>query len=143
MNLFFDHLYKFAAVLVVSCVVCAWLLAPAPTLPQARSQNAAPDWSLPTHVAAATDSNSDAYRSLWGTVAQASADAPLNEPDWHFSGVTQAGNERFVMISVTGQAMQMLKVGDVLPGGAKILKIDEDHLSLLLNGKHRRLDLFQ
>ena len=83
-----------------------------------------------------------AATNLWGATAKATADVSLNDPEWRFSGVTVRGQEKLVLITVDGQAPQTLKAGDQLPGGAKILQINDDHLCLLIKGKKRKLDLF-
>ena len=144
MNFVLVHLYKFTAALIVVLSVIAWWLAPAPAPAKMMSATPADRWELPSAGLSGTARAASAVDSatLWGTV-QTVADIPLNDPEWHFSGVTQNGQEKSVMISVAGQPLQTLKAGEVLPGGAKILKVDDDHLSLLINGKKRKLDLFQ
>ena len=82
-----------------------------------------------------------AAANLWGTVQTAAAES-LIAPQWRFSGVAANGQEKLVMITVEGQPAQTLRVRDQLPGGATILRIDDDHLCLLINGKKRKLDLF-
>lgn len=121
----------------------SWWLAPNPHAsppPQSRNES----WKLPAVsrsdpeklVAAIVATN------LWGSAIPKPAELPLIAPEWRFSGVTVSGQERFVLVTIEGQSMQTLKAGDQLPGGAKILKIYEDHLCLLVNNKKRKLDIF-
>lgn len=139
----FAHLGKLTALLILLVSALSWWLAPSPqALPPAQSRDES--WILPVlsrgnpekSVAAIVAAN------LWGGAVQTAAEAPLIDPEWRFSGVTVNGQEKLVMITIAGQAVQTLKAGDQLPGGAKILKINDDHLCLLIKGKKRKLDLF-
>ncbi len=143
-NFVLVHLYKFTVALIVVLSLIAWWLVPAPAPAKVTPATLADRWELPSFTLSATARAASGVdtATLWGTV-QAVADIPLNDPEWHFSGVTQNGQEKSVMISVAGQPLQTLKAGEYLPGGAKILRVDDDHLSLLINGKKRKLDLFQ
>ncbi len=142
MRVFIAHVGKFTALLMMFAAGVSWWLAPDPK-PRPRAQASEESWKLPAV------SRSDPERAiaaivaanLWGSV-QTSAEASLNDPDWRFSGVTVSGQETLVMVAIDGQPMRTLKAGDELPGGAKILKINNDHLCLLINGKRRKLDLF-
>ena len=139
MQTLFAHLGKLTALLLILAAALSWWLAPgpqAPPPPQSRDET----WTLPATSRSSPDKQVAA--NLWGTV-QAAAEVPVNEADWRFSGVTVNGQEKAVMITIEGQPVQTLKAGDQLPGGAKILKINDDHLCLLIKGKKRKLDLFQ
>ena len=143
MDFFLTRIFRWTAAFVVVIAGMSWWLTP---VPQAvvETRSSVDTWNLPASargnpekaVASITQAN------LWGTVATATQ-APLNEPEWRFAGVAVNGSEKTVIISAENQPLQMLRIGDQLPGGAKILRINEDHLCLSINGKKRKLDLFQ
>ncbi len=152
-----------AAVLALALVIL--LLLPS-RLPNARSiklQEAA--WALPAAVKVDSDLalSTINQRRLWGAAGPAGLpgaagvafveDKPLTPPDWRIAGVfTEAG--RFaVLISTDAPPMpaplpqlppqtQTLHVGDPLPGGAKILAISNDSLSLSLGGRRVSLSTY-
>jgi hypothetical protein len=144
MQTVFAHFGKLTALLIMLASALSWWLAPSPQAPP-PAQSRDESWILPVvsrsnaekSVAATVAAN------LWGGAVQTAVEAPLIDPEWRFSGVTANGQEKSVMISVEGLALQTLKAGDQLPGGAKILKINDDHLCLLIKGKKRKLDLFE
>ncbi len=142
MRVFIAHIAKFSVLLMMFAAGVSWWLAPEPQ-PRPRAQAGEEAWKLP--VVSRSDSEraiaAIVAANLWGSV-QTSAEASLNDPDWRFSGVTVSGQEKLVLLAIDGQPMRPLKAGDELPGGAKILKINNDHLCLLINGKKRKLDLF-
>ena len=80
-------------------------------------------------------------RSFWGIVAVAAPEGPTKDPEWRFVGTGGDGKDRYVMIQIEGQPVSTLKTGDQLPGGAKILRVDDDRLCLLVSGRKRVLDL--
>jgi hypothetical protein len=143
MEFILTHLSRLTVLLIAVAAGVSWWLAPAPQ-PAPKTQTGADAWSLPgitpqkpeKFVATISGTN------LWGTI-EAATQAPLNEPEWRFAGVTVNGSEKFVMVSIENQPPQLLKAGDLLPGGATIVRINEDHLCLSIRGKIRKLDLFQ
>ncbi len=84
-------------------------------------------------------------RNLWGeSVASTVATSePLNSPDWNIIGVANTGVKAYILLSFNNQPDKLieLKQGDSLPGGAKILAIEQDKIRILLNGKSRQLFL--
>lgn len=147
MQTIFAHLGKLSTLLVMLASGLSWWLAPGPQTPQA-AQTRVDAWTLPLASRSHTDKSAEKAvtainaASLWGAV-QTEAKEVLIDPEWRFAGITVNGREKLVMLRVEGQAMQTLKVGDQLPGGAKITDIKDDHLCLLIKGKQRKLDLFQ
>lgn len=146
MQTIFSHLGKLTALSLMLASGLSWWLAPGPKAPHpAQRQDAS--WILPAEALSNAEKSAEksvaaiVAANLWGTVQAATAEE-LIAPEWRFSGVAVNGQERLVMIAIAGQAMQTLKVGDQLPGGARILKIHDDHLCLLINGKKRKLDIF-
>lgn len=138
----FAHLGKLTAVLMMLASGLSWWLAPypPPPLPALGREEV---WILP----AAPPSNTGKLVAAivaanpWGAAVPATVGASLIDPEWRFLGVTVNGQERFVMIKIEGHPVQTLKEGDLLPGGAKILRISIDHLCLLINAKKRKLDI--
>jgi hypothetical protein len=146
MQTLFTHFGKLTALLMMLASGLSWWLAPGPQAPlAARSRDES--WILPVVSRGNTEKSAEksvagiVAGNLWGAV-QTAAEVSLIDPEWRFSGVTVSGQEKLVMITIEGQPMQALKAGDQLPGDAKILKINDDHLCLLIKGKKRKLDLF-
>ena len=121
----------------------SWWLAPEPASP-GKIEGRTADWKLPVLALQQTDNNLLKINAanLWGAPVQAVPQATANEPEWRFVGVTVSGSENVVLISVDSKPPQLLKAGDMLPGGAKIISVTDDHLCLLIKGKKRRLDIF-
>jgi len=121
----------------------AWWLAPIPPEPKPARITAEP-WTLPQ--AQKTQSNKALETlnkaSLWGKLPEIETAKPLNDPEWRFVGIVTNGSERFVLINVDGQVEQRLAMNDKLPAGSKILKIQNDSLCILINGKRRSLGIY-
>jgi hypothetical protein len=49
----------------------------------------------------------------------------------------------FALLAIEGQPTSQLQAGDLLPGGAKILAVQQDSLCILLNGKVRSLRIYR
>jgi Type II secretion system protein C len=143
MDIILPHIFRLTLLIITVVAGVSWWLAPVPR-PASRAQTETQEWTLPTltrenpkrSVALITSAN------LWGTV-DAATQAPLNAPEWRFAGVTVNGSEKLVLVSVENQPPQLLRVGDLLPGGATIVRIGGDHLCVSIKGKKRKLDLFQ
>lgn len=68
--------------------------------------------------------------------------APLTAPNWKIAGVTSVGDDANVLILFDKQTTpETLKVGDLLPGDAKILQITQDDLRVVLNGQIMKLSV--
>lgn len=119
-----------------------WFLAPGPMEP-ARSQQQTDPWSLPAVGEGPSPKALEVLgrANLWGALPEVAAKASLNDPDWRFLGIVGSGAERFVLIKVEGLPERRLNVNDILPGGSKILKIEDDSLCILVNGSRRRLKI--
>lgn len=81
--------------------------------------------------------------SPWGKLPAPGEQPSLNDPEWRFLGIVARGSERYVLIKIENQPELQLKVGDKLPGGSQILKIEDDSLCLLINGKKRKIGIYQ
>lgn len=147
MRTIFTHFGKLTALLMMLASGLSWWLAPGPQAPP-PAQGRADSWILPVVSRSTVERSAEksvaaiGAANLWGAAVQAVAAVVLIEPEWRFSGVTISEQEKLVMITIQGQPLQTLKAGDELPGGAKILKINDDHLCLLIKGKKRKLDIF-
>jgi len=138
------HLYRLVFVLCAAIAAASWWLAPAPITPN-KVPDSAYAWALPTSAAEKPEKLVAAINgaNLWGAAVQAGPQqAPLNDPEWRFVGVTVHGTEKLVLVSIDNQPPQLLKVGDKLPGGVPIVEVHDDHLCLLVKGKKRKLDIF-
>lgn len=129
-------------VLVLIAVAFAeWLLVPSPPLPGTQAPAEEP-WKLAQLPKAQPKSAVEVLNrvSLWGKLPEPEAQKPL---EWRFLGVVAHGKERYVLIKIEGQPEQQLKVGDTLPGGSRILKIEDDALGLLTNGRKHSVGIHQ
>lgn len=80
--------------------------------------------------------------SIWGKVEVVKKDEPLTDPAWRFLAVMANGSEKYVVIDVEKQPNRQLKVGDTLPGGAKIHEISQGSVCVIVNGKKRNLPIY-
>ena len=66
-------------------------------------------------------------------------------PDWRIAGVFSQGGKPVALLNIDElpPRQQQLRVGDKLPGGAKILAITPDRLCILLGGKKRSLTIYR
>ena len=145
MEFVLSHLSRLTVLLLAAAAGVSWWLAPAPP-PAPRAHAEADPWTLPVVAPRKPEkfAASISGANLWGAVQAATqAQASLNEPEWRFAGVAVNGSEKFVMVSIENQPVQLLKAGDLLPGGARIAGVNDDHLCLSINGRKRKLDLFQ
>jgi hypothetical protein len=123
-----------------------WLMVPRPVAPKFLTSGS-DTWSLPVLSKHEPDPliKAIADANIWGIVLAAANGpvAPLNSPEWHFTGVFNDGREQHVMISIDKKPAVALKAGDELPGGAKILRIHDDQICVLVNGQKRTLGLYR
>jgi len=80
--------------------------------------------------------------SLWGKLPETGAGTSLNDPEWRFVGAVARGKERYVLVKIDNQPDMRLAPGDSLPGGSKIISIENDRLCLMVNGKKRSLNIY-
>ena len=127
---------------VIGAGILQWIIIPAPQLPPPTRQPEAA-WQPPAGQRPRPQKASELLRNaeLWGKLPETEAERTLADPPWRFLGIVRNGAQRFVMIKIEGQPEQSLTVNDTLPGGSKILKIEDDALCLLINGKQRRLPI--
>ena len=80
--------------------------------------------------------------SLWGKVEVARKDEPKIDPAWRFLAVMVNGSEKYVVIDVDKEPNRQLRIGDQLPGGAKIHEISQGSVCVIVNGKKRSLPIY-
>ena len=130
------------ALVLSGFAVVVWLVVPTPK--EVRSLSVAQEsWKLPTQPVFNTKDILATLNSagLWGKLAEIVQPSDI-EPEWRFIGAMGRGQERQVIIKKTNQPEQILVPGDSLPGGSKILSIDNDRICLLINGQKRSLYIY-
>lgn len=70
--------------------------------------------------------------------AAGAATPPAEDPGWRIAALFRRGNERSILVqfNAPSKAPQQLRVGDKLPNGERIARIDDDEISAL-QGKKR------
>ena len=134
MRFIHENLYPLIAALIIIAASTCWFEAPEPTPPRILATVAEP-WSLPKLAEHDNKKYIDAIntRNLWGVVA---TDAP-KAPEWHVLGIARSGADRFVLLAYDGKPVETLKVGDTLPDGTKILKIEDDRFFVMTADKKK------
>lgn len=125
MRLIYNNLAALWATLALLTGISCWFAVVEPTVP-AGSAPVAETWTLPKIPESQSRKSLDivSSRNLWGVVV--AANAP-KEPAWTIQGIARTSTtERFVLMSVEGKPAEILKVGDLLPDGTKIVQIDSD-----------------
>lgn len=119
---------------LLAAVIC-WFAVAEPAMPQAAASG--PEtWVLPKLPENQSRKSQDAInvRNLWGIVVASNVPPP---PSWNIQGIARTGNERFVLLAYEGKPVEILKVGDSLPDGAKIVQIDNDRFLVLTADKKK------
>ena len=52
-------------------------------------------------------------------------------------GIARSGAERFILLAFEGKPVEMLKAGDALPDGAKIVQIEKDRFFVMTPDKKK------
>jgi hypothetical protein len=135
MRFIHDNLYPlFAALIFIAAVTC-WFGTSVPAISKAPPLVAEP-WNQPKMAARDSKKSIDAIntRNLWGVVVV--TDIP-KEPEWHVLGIARNGADRFILLAYEGKPVEMLKVGDALPDGLKIVQIEEDRFFVMTPNKKK------
>jgi hypothetical protein len=121
-----------------------WLSAPAPPPPK-QLRLATEQWTLPPAPKAQAGKAVEILNknSLWGKLPEVAGAKPLTDPAWRFLGIVTSGPERFVLIKIEGLPEKSLRINDSLPGGSKILAIENDKICILIEGKKRSLGIYK
>jgi hypothetical protein len=136
-----------AAVGAVLLLALLLLLLWPSSLPSARAYKAQADhWQLPSPATVDSDTALSVIqqRRLWaGTATPGSPVAgvapveekPLTPPDWRIAGIYSEGHRLAVLVLTDDQPLpQTLRVGDQFPGGAKILAIGSERVTVSVQG---------
>ncbi len=144
-----------AIVLALYLAAAAWFTFAPLDLPSAQAVKAADErWQLVPFERVDPDDALSVINEghLFGTPESASGllglppppEKPLTPPNWRIAGVYSSGPQYVALMAIEGNpAQQLLHVGDSLPGGAKILRITPDRISVSLNGKKRSIITYQ
>lgn len=133
-----DNLYPlFASLLLVLASSC-WFALPEPVQPKTITLATEP-WRLPTPALrdSAKAIESITARKLWGEMAANAASAAPPEPPWKVMGIARNGAERFILLAYEDKPITLLKVGDALPDGMKIARIDDDRFLVITADKKK------
>ncbi|MDP2829636.1 MAG: hypothetical protein Q8O37_13650 [Sulfuricellaceae bacterium] len=134
MRIIHDNLYPLILALILIAAATSWFLVTAPAQPRNRPV-VTEAWSLPKQAEHDSKESIAAInaRNLWGVVT---ADAPM-EPEWRVLGVARSGADRFILLAYEGKPVEMLKVGDTLPDGVKIVQIEQDQFFVITPDKKK------
>lgn len=134
MRFIHNNLFPLFAAMVLIAAVTIWFATDLPAAAQARPV-VAETWVMPKQVEIDLKKSTEAInaRNLWGVVA-ANAVKP---PEWRVQGIASTGAERFILLAFEGKPAEMLKIGDALPDGAKIVQIEKDRFFILTPDKQK------
>lgn len=127
MRLIYNHLLLFTLLAILAGATLFWFGSPQPATPKKILLQAEP-WVLPKVASQNGTKLGEVIiaRNLWGGVA-----AGTKDPEWNVTGIIKNGKERYIMISFEGRPVEILKVGDTLPDGAKITRIEDAQFFIL------------
>lgn len=136
------------AVVLLLSAAAGWLFLPQLPADQALVMPRRDAWVMPPLPRRTVENATVALvaaASFWGEAARsssASATEPEPEdPRWRIAAVFGSASQRGVLISFSaqGKPLQRLFVGDALPGGYRITRIDEREVCVRLGRKNYRL----
>ena len=134
MRFIHDNIYPLFAALVLIAAGTIWFATEVPAAGQLRP-TVAETWVMPKQVELDFKKSTEAIntRNLWGIVA-ANAVKP---PEWRIQGIASTGTERFILLAFEGKPAEMLKVGDALPDGTKVVQIENDRFFVMTPDKQK------
>lgn len=134
MRFIHNNLWGLASSLILVAALLFWFFIPDPPEPKKITLPVEP-WQITQTIATDTKKLVAAVElhNLWGAKA---SETPL-EPELHVRGMAQRGSEHYVMISVGNKPMEIVKVGDTLPNGSKIIKIEENRFLVMTPDKKK------
>lgn len=129
------NLVPLLVTLALLATAVVWFSVPEPVAPNPPPK-VADAWRLP----APADRNATksleaiAARNLWGTIVVSTTP---KEPEWRVQGIASNGSESFVLIAFEGKPIEILKIGDALPDGTKIVQIEKNRFFVLTPDKKK------
>ncbi|MDY7539956.1 hypothetical protein RGU72_17005 [Undibacterium sp. 5I1] len=131
-------------ILLLGMILIKLLMPPLPVVKLPKNQNQ--DWQI-ARVGQADASATISQligRTIWGESAAGAAsgnDKPLTPPDWRIAAVikTSSANQLVITFNDNPSNLQTLNVGDKLPGGYPIVRIEQNWIVLSINGKQAML----
>lgn len=133
MRLIYNHLLLFTLLAILAGAVLFWFGSPLPATPKKIPLQAEP-WELPKIASQNGNKLGEAIiaHNLWG-----GAVAGTKDPEWNVTGIIKNGKERYIMVSLEGRPIEILKVGDTLPDGAQITRIEDAQFFILTEDKKK------
>jgi len=134
MRFIHDNLVPLWLALALVAAVSCWFGVPEPAV-QAASNPQTSAWDLPKLPQNENKRSLDSIsaRNLWGVVAADAAPAL----EWKVVGIGHRGADRFVLAAMEGKPAEVLRVGDALPDGAKIVQIENERFFVLTADKRK------
>lgn len=131
-------------ILLLGMLSIKLLMPPLPVVKLPKNQNQ--DWQ----IANVNQADASAIisqligRTIWGESAAGAVpgnDKPLTPPDWRIAAVIKTGNTNQLVITFNDNPsnLQTLSVGEKLPGGYPIIRIEQNWIVLSINGKQSML----
>lgn len=133
MRLVYNHFLFFTLLAILAGAVLLWFGSPPPATPRKILLQEEP-WELPKTAPQNGHKYGEAIiaRNLWGVIV-----AGAKGPEWNVTGIIKTGKERYIMISFEGRPAEILKVGDRLPDGAQITRIEDTQFFILTEDKKK------
>jgi hypothetical protein len=107
---------------------------PAPTNPLASASASKP--GVPAIAPVGWAGTGSALQQMWESNARTDwkvRPVPLTAPNWRISGVVQRGQQTQVIVQFDGETIpRFFKLGDVLPGGAKLAWVKPNVIGVVL-----------
>ncbi len=135
MRFIHNNLLALWAALALVIAISCWFGVPEPVT-VAAAPSTADIWALPGVPDNESKKSADAInaRNLWGVVVATNV---VPAPVWKIMGIARSGSDRFILLAYEGKPVEILKVGDSLPDGAKIAQIDNDRFFVLTDKKKK------
>jgi hypothetical protein len=118
-----------------------WWLIPKPQV-TARPLSKADAFVLPTPPPVLPGSLAATVSGSFFGAAAARADEAVATPPWRFVGAVAAQADPFVLVSFDSKDPEVRRIGDTLPGGARIVRIRHDRICIRLGDSERTLKIY-
>lgn len=138
------HQWFLLCLLLAVAFVAEWQQISLPGTPKLLERRV-DNWEVPAIDKAEPEQALDILSKTtpWGKLPEPVEQGFAANTNWRLLGTFAVGLDRRVLMQLGTLPAQQLKVGDTLPGGSTILKIEPDSLCLSVNGKKRNLAIYQ